>query len=152
MILTPVPSLLDLHSHRSRVGLVSQKKTLYQDSIRNNVMFGLPDDEVATGDGAGEKRLHGMVKRACESVNIHEFFVGLSEGYATQTGNCVIALSGGQRQRLAISRALIHDPDILLLGEATSTLDTESGVYVQAVIEAVTRRRRGHTTMMVAHR
>jgi ATP-binding cassette subfamily B (MDR/TAP) protein 1 len=136
---TPLQEL-DVHAHRSRIGLVSQDTTLYQGSVRDNVLFGIPE---------GSEIEQERVIRACKDANIHDFIQSLPEGYDTDAGTRGIALSGGQRQRIAIARALVRDPEILLLDEATSALDSESEALVQ---EAIEKASRGRTMIAVAHR
>lgn len=123
---------------RSLTGIVSQETVLFHDSVRNNIAYG------ATG-----KYAQAQIEAAARAANAHEFIAELPQGYDTLLGERGTRLSGGQRQRLAIARALLTDPPILILDEATSALDTESERLVQ---EAVDRLLQGRTVFVIAHR
>ncbi|CAD6197152.1 unnamed protein product [Caenorhabditis auriculariae] len=123
---------------RAQIAIVSQEPTLFDCSIAENIVYGM-DEEV------GMER----VQNAAIKANIHQFIIGLPEGYATRVGDRGTQLSGGQKQRIAIARALVRNPKILLLDEATSALDTESEKVVQ---EALDRAREGRTCIVIAHR
>ncbi len=129
---------IKLASLRALTGIVSQDTVLFNDSVRANIAY-----------GAGEKYSQAQVEAAARAANAHEFIVALPEGYDTVLGERGTRLSGGQRQRLAIARALLTDPPILILDEATSALDTESERLVQ---EAIDRLLAGRTVFMIAHR
>ncbi len=128
---------LSLHSLRSRIGAVTQDIILFDDSIRANILFGRPG---ATDDDVIE---------AAKAANAHEFIMELPEGYETRIGERGIRLSGGQKQRITIARAIIRNPSILILDEATSSLDTESEHLVQQALEKLML---GRTTIVIAHR
>jgi subfamily B ATP-binding cassette protein MsbA len=123
---------------RSLTGIVSQETVLFHDTVRNNIAYG------ATG-----KYTQDQIEKAARAANAHEFIAELPQGYETLLGERGTRLSGGQRQRLAIARALLTDPPILILDEATSALDTESERLVQ---EAVDRLLQGRTVFVIAHR
>ena len=123
---------------RSLTGIVSQDTVLFNDTVRNNIAY-----------GTGLTYTDEEVEAAARAANAHTFITELPEGYATILGERGTRLSGGQRQRLAIARALLRDPPILILDEATSALDTESERLVQ---EAVDRLLRGRTVFVIAHR
>ncbi|MEO8622014.1 MAG: ABC transporter ATP-binding protein, partial [bacterium] len=127
-----------LASLRGLTGIVSQDTVLFNDSVRNNIAY-----------GASEKFTDAQVEAAARAANAHSFIMDLPEGYATILGERGTRLSGGQRQRLAIARALLTDPPILILDEATSALDTESERLVQ---EAIDRLLAGRTVFVIAHR
>ncbi len=122
---------------RGLIGLVPQETQLFSGSVMENVRYGRP--------GA----TNAAVKAASVAANADGFITALPQGYATQVGERGVMLSGGQRQRLAIARALLKDPKILILDEATSSLDSESESLVQAALEVLMR---GRTTFVIAHR
>ena len=130
-------SRVDLHSLRSQVGLVPQETFLFAGSVRENIAYGCPGAELEE------------VMEVARAAYAHDFIQELPEGYDTQVGERGVKLSAGQRQRLAIARALLKDPRILILDEATSALDTESEHWVQAALD---RLMRGRTTFVIAHR
>jgi subfamily B ATP-binding cassette protein MsbA len=127
-----------LDSLRSLTGVVSQDTVLFNDTVVRNIAYG----------GAAEKSRDHVI-RAARDANAHEFIMQLPQGYDTVLGERGTRLSGGQRQRLAIARALLSDPPILILDEATSALDTESERLVQQAIE---RLLEGRTVFVIAHR
>ena len=126
-----------LHSLRSQIGLVPQETILFGGTIGENILYGR--------DGASEEE----VMEAARAANAHEFISRQPGGYETEVGERGVKLSGGQRQRLAVARALLKDPRILILDEATSSLDAESEALVQ---EALERLMKGRTTLIIAHR
>jgi ABC-type multidrug transport system fused ATPase/permease subunit len=129
---------LDMREYRRAISLVAQEPTLFQGTIRENILLGVDEDTPS-------ERLYSV----CRDAEIHDFISSLPEGYNTDVGTRGIALSGGQKQRIAIARALIRDPKIILLDEATSSLDSESEKLVQAAFE---RAGKGRTMVVVAHR
>jgi subfamily B ATP-binding cassette protein MsbA len=128
---------LDVASLRSLLGIVTQETILFNDTVRNNIAYGL--------EGAGQD----AVEAAARAAMAHEFIEQMPEGYDTVIGERGVKLSGGQRQRLAIARAILKNPPILLFDEATSSLDTESERLVQDAIEHLLE---GRTVLVVAHR
>lgn len=128
---------LDLRTYRRQIGVVPQATVLFNGSLRENVSYGL------------EKVSDGRIWDILAEANLSEFARSLPQQLDTSLGESGAQLSGGQRQRLAIARALIRDPRIILLDEATSALDTESERLVQ---EAIVRLAQGRTTLIVAHR
>ncbi len=126
-----------LESLRALTGIVSQDTVLFNDTVRNNIAFG------------GRAYTDAQVEAAARAANAHGFITELPDGYNTSLGERGARLSGGQRQRLAIARALLLDPPILILDEATSALDVESERLVQ---EAIDRLLSGRTVFVIAHR
>ncbi len=127
-----------IRSLRSALGVVSQETILFHDTVRANIAYGSPDD-------VG----HGRIVEAAEAAHAHRFISELPDGYDTVVGERGTELSGGQRQRLAIARALLRNPPILILDEATSALDSESERLVQDALE---RLLAGRTVFVIAHR
>lgn len=122
------------------IGYVSQDIYLVDDTIRANIGFGLPDEQIDTE----------ALEQAARIANLDEFInTELPNGYDTVVGERGVRLSGGQRQRIGIARALYHDPEVLILDEATSSLD---GITESSVMEAVQRLSRQKTIVIIAHR
>jgi subfamily B ATP-binding cassette protein MsbA len=128
---------IKLSSLRALMGIVTQETILFNDTVYNNIAYGMED--------CPEER----VTEAADAANAHDFIMALPDGYRTVIGDRGVQLSGGQRQRLAIARALLKNPQILILDEATSSLDVESEALVQ---EAIDRLIRGRTNLVIAHR
>lgn len=126
-----------LSSLRQQIGIVTQETVLFDDSVANNIAYPEPH---AT---------HEMVEAAAKSAHAHEFITSLPDGYDTLIGERGQRLSGGQRQRLAIARALLKNSPILILDEATSSLDAESELLVQAALAKLMMNR---TSFVIAHR
>ena len=122
---------------RSQIGVVLQETHLFAGSIRDNIRYSKPH---ATNE---------EVIAAARLANAHDFIINLPEGYNTMVGEKGYSLSGGERQRIAIARALIHNPRILILDEATAALDTETEKLIQDAINKLTHNR---TTFAIAHR
>jgi subfamily B ATP-binding cassette protein MsbA len=124
-------------SLRSFMGFVPQETLLFGGTARDNIAFGRPD--------AGDEE----VRAAAKAANAHEFIAALPKGYDTPLGERGVSLSGGQRQRIAIARALLRDPRILILDEATSSLDRESEAAVHRALDVLLQ---GRTAIIIAHR
>ena len=122
---------------RALIGIVSQDPILFNDSILRNIGYANP------------RASQDAIMQAAEAANAHDFITALPHGYETHIGERGVFLSGGQRQRLAIARAVLRNPAILILDEATSSLDAESEMLVQ---EALERLQSGRTTFVIAHR
>ncbi len=128
---------LSLKSLRGHIGIVTQDIVLFNDTVEANILFGRPDAAKAE------------VIEAAKAAYAHEFIMELSNGYETKIGEKGIRLSGGQKQRITMARAILRNPSILILDEATSSLDTESEQKVQKALE---RLMEGRTTIVIAHR
>jgi ATP-binding cassette subfamily B protein len=126
-----------LGSLREHLGIVPQDPHLFLGTIHENIALGRPDATLE------------RVMEAAKAAQIHEFVMGMPSRYETQVGERGQNLSGGQRQRLAIARALIQDPDLLIFDEATSHLDTESERLIQGSLRDILKDR---TCVIVAHR
>jgi ATP-binding cassette subfamily B protein len=137
--------MLDGHDLRSvtqeslaqQIGMVTQETYLFHDTVRANLLYARP--------GAAQDEL----ERACRAANIHEMVAGLPEGYDTVVGERAYRLSGGEKQRLAIARVVLKDPSLLVLDEATSSLDSQSEALIQQALEPLLV---GRTSLVIAHR
>jgi subfamily B ATP-binding cassette protein MsbA len=128
---------IKISSIKQLIGVVTQETILFNDSVRNNIAYGLtdiPDEKII---------------EVAKAANAHKFIMELPEGLDTVIGERGVRLSGGQRQRISIARALLKNPPIMILDEATSSLDNESEVLVQAAIERLMEER---TVIVIAHR
>jgi ATP-binding cassette subfamily B protein len=126
-----------LDSLSEQIGMVTQETYLFHDSIRTNLLYARLDATQAE------------IEAAAQAANIHEFICELSDGYDTIVGERGYRLSGGEKQRLALARVILKDPRILILDEATSSLDSESEALIQ---EALKRVMLGRTSIVIAHR
>ncbi len=128
---------VSINSLRSQIGMVLQETTLFAASIRENISFGKPD--------ASQQE----IEQAAQEAQAYDFIQHMPDGYNTRVGERGITLSGGQKQRLAIARALLTNPRILILDDATSSVDTETEHLIQLALERVMH---GRTTFVIAHR
>ena len=128
---------LTLSSLRAQIGVVFEDTFLFSDTVRANITFGRPD--------ASDEE----IERAARWAQAHEFVLALPDGYDSVVGERGLTLSGGQRQRIALARALLTDPAILLLDDATSSIDVQLEEEIHDVLREVMK---GRTTMLVAHR
>jgi ABC-type multidrug transport system fused ATPase/permease subunit len=126
-----------LESYRTRLGVVLQESFLFDGTIRENVAFSRPD---ATEE---------QIMRACQIARVDEFAESFADKYDTIVGERGVKLSGGQRQRISIARAILAEPRILILDEATSSLDSESEQMIQ---HGLSYLMQGRTTFVIAHR
>ncbi|CAG8582956.1 8057_t:CDS:2, partial [Cetraspora pellucida] len=133
-------STMNVNNLREHIALVSQEPPLYNMTIKENIIFGCRSEQIPTNED---------IVRVCREANIHDFIIGLPEGYDTYVGGKGAQLSGGQKQRIAIARALIRNSKILLLDEATSALDPETEKVIQNSLDTAAR---GRTTLAIAHR
>lgn len=128
---------LTLATLRRNIGIVQQDVFLFSGTIKDNILYGRPD---ATDE---------EIIEAAKHANIHDFILQLPEGYDTYVGERGIRLSGGQKQRVSIARVFLKNPPILILDEATSSLDNESELIIQQALELLSKNR---TTLVIAHR
>jgi ATP-binding cassette subfamily B protein len=120
-----------------QIGMVTQETYLFHDTIHTNLLYAKPSASQAE------------IEAACRAANIHDFIASLPDGYETVAGERGYRLSGGEKQRISIARVILKDPCILVLDEATSSLDSQSEALIQAALERVMR---GRTSLVIAHR
>ena len=125
------------HSLRSQIAIVQQDPILFHRSLAENIAYGRPGASMAA------------IEQAARLANAHEFILRLPKGYGTLVGERGVKLSGGERQRVALARAFLADAPVLILDEATSSLDSESEGLIQQAME---RLMKGRTSIVIAHR
>jgi ATP-binding cassette subfamily B protein len=128
---------IDLDFLSGQIGMVTQETYLFHDTIRTNLIYSKLDATQAE------------LESACRAANIHNFITNLPEGYNTVVGERGYRLSGGEKQRIALARVILKDPRILVLDEATSSLDSESEALIQEALKRVMAKR---TSIVIAHR
>ena len=128
---------VSLLSLAEQIGMVTQETHMFHDTVRTNLLYAKPD---ATQE---------EIEEAAKTANIHDFIMGLADGYDTIVGERGYRLSGGEKQRIALARVILKDPAILVLDEATSHLDSESEALIQEALKHVMAR---HTSIVIAHR
>jgi ATP-binding cassette subfamily B protein len=130
-------ALATQHSLRSQIAIVQQEPILFHRSLAENIAYGRPGASTAA------------IEQAARLANAHEFITRLPKGYGTLVGERGVKLSGGERQRVALARAFLADAPVLILDEATSSLDSESEALIQQAME---RLMKGRTSIVIAHR
>ena len=128
---------IHLRDLRSQIGIVLQEPVLFSGTIAENIGYGRPGSSFAD------------IMAAARAANAHNFIMAKPDGYETQVGEKGAGLSGGERQRVSIARAILHNPRILILDEATASVDVETELQIQ---EAIQRLVEGRTTVAIAHR
>jgi ATP-binding cassette subfamily B protein len=131
---------ITLHSLRTQIGIVMQETNLFAANIRQNIAFGRQGEHPATEE---------EIIEAAKSAQAHEFIIKMPNGYDTHVGERGVTLSGGQKQRIAIARAILMDPRILILDDATASVDTETEHLIQKAFQTLMQ---GRTTFVIAHR
>ena len=126
-----------MDEYRKRLGIVPQEPFLFPGTIKENIAYSRPRAHVE------------RIIEAAKAANCHEFILKFPDGYDTQVGERGQRLSGGERQRISIARAILHDPLILILDEATGSVDTETEQQIQQAIQRLIKNR---TTFAIAHR
>jgi ATP-binding cassette subfamily B protein len=119
------------------IGMVTQETYLFHDTLKANLLYARPDATQAE------------IEAACQAANIHHFIASLPDDYDTVVGERGYRLSGGEKQRIAIARVILKDPRILVLDEATSSLDSQSEALIQEALERIMQNR---TSLVIAHR
>jgi ABC-type multidrug transport system fused ATPase/permease subunit len=127
----------EIHSYRKRLGYVPQESILFNLTIKDNLLW------------ANSSATDAEIKQACRQANADEFIENFPAGYATLVGDRGVRLSGGQIQRIALARSILRKPDILILDEATSSLDTHSERLIQQAIDGIAKET---TVIIIAHR
>jgi ABC-type multidrug transport system fused ATPase/permease subunit len=127
----------DIYSFRRHIGYVPQDTILFNDTVRNNLLW------------SNEKATEQEIIETCKLANADEFIMNLSDGYDTVVGERGVRLSGGERQRIALARALLRKPELLILDEATSALDSRSELLIKSAIENIAYKT---TLVVIAHR